>query len=224
MDERVNGTASIDGVGTDIVSVARIAALVSQEGSRFTERWFSPDEVTYCTAQAHPERHLAARLAAKEAVAKALRLDSAGPVPWRGIEIVRDERGVPAVHLADSIRLGVPGAADRDIQISLAHCDEFATAVAVVSSSPRPGAERQEAQPVHAGGQFELATNPLRQALIEYDALRDPDADPQLEAVRAAILLEDIAGIALADDQIEPSVLADAASMEALILGKRGVL
>ncbi|MGB7963873.1 MAG: holo-ACP synthase [Propionicimonas sp.] len=223
MDERGNHPASIDGVGTDIVSVARIAALMSQEGSRFAERWFSPDEVTYCSAQAHPERHLAARLAAKEAVAKALRLDSAGPVPWRGIEVIRDERGAPAIRLADNVRQGLPGVADHDIRISLAHCDEFATAVAVVSS-PVPSTPVSGAPTGKNVGRFEPHPDPVTQALREYDALRDPGADPQLEAVKAAILLEDLAGIVLSDDQIDPSVLADAASMEALINGTRGGL
>lgn len=35
----------IQGVGTDIVSVARIDALLHGEGSRFLERWFSPEEI-----------------------------------------------------------------------------------------------------------------------------------------------------------------------------------
>lgn len=223
MDERGMHAVSIDGVGTDIVSVARIAALLNREGSKFAQRWFSPDEIAYCTAQAHPERHLAARLAAKEAVAKALRLDSAAAVPWRGIEIIRGEGGVPAVRLAQSVRQSVPGTADNDIQISLAHCDEFATAVAIVSARTLPGSGPKEAQPVQAVGQ-QPSPDPLRQALLEYDALRDPEADPQLEAVKAAIVLEDMAGIVLTDDQIDPSALADAASMEALMNRKRGVL
>ena len=66
---QVRGTV---GTGTDIVSVARIAALYRTAGDRFLRRWFTDDEIDYCTSRARPELHLAARMAAKEAVLKAL--------------------------------------------------------------------------------------------------------------------------------------------------------
>ena len=47
------------------------------------------------------------------------------------------------------------------------------------------------------------------QVLGDYDALRRPGTDPELEAVRAAIMLEDVFGITLSDAEIDPAVLAD---------------
>ena len=123
------------GAGTDIVSVARIARLVSHRGAPFLERWFTPQEIGYCNGMAQPSLHFAARLAAKEAVVKALRVRWDGPVPYRSIEISHDESGAPCVRLSGSIL----ETATRDgvgmIAVSLSHCQEFATAVAVADSA-----------------------------------------------------------------------------------------
>ena len=70
------------GAGTDIVSVARMARLVRTGGDRFLHRWFTGAEIAYCTSMARPELHLAARMAAKEAVVKALHGPADGPVPY----------------------------------------------------------------------------------------------------------------------------------------------
>ena len=120
--------------GTDIVSVARIAALVGRGGPRFLQRCFTPVEIHYCMAKAAPSRHLAARLAAKEAVVKALPPWD-GPLPWRFIEIVNDARGVPTVRLsgAPAEAAARAGIGAGDISVSLSHCDSYATAIALVA-------------------------------------------------------------------------------------------
>jgi holo-[acyl-carrier protein] synthase len=121
------------GLGTDIVSVPRIEKLVRERGQAFLARWFTPAELDYCLGRAHPSRHLAARFAAKEAVVKALGWAWDGPLPWRSIEVVRDERGVPSVRLSGAVRDVAHDAGVRGIQVSLSHCDEFATAIALVA-------------------------------------------------------------------------------------------
>ena len=47
----------------------------------------------------------------------------------------------------------------------------------------------------------------IEQVLGEIESLRDPCADPELEAVKAAILLEDVFGIRLTDVHITPELL-----------------
>ena len=47
------------------------------------------------------------------------------------------------------------------------------------------------------------------QVLDEWRATRDPEADPELEAVRLAILVEDVLGVSLSDDDIDLAVLSD---------------
>ena len=93
--------AAVDGgVGTDIVAVGRIAALMRDRGTAFLERWFTAREIDYCSSKAVPSRHFAARFAAKEAVVKALPVAWDGPLPWRSIEIVNDPRGAPSASLS----------------------------------------------------------------------------------------------------------------------------
>ncbi len=57
----------------------------------------------------------------------------------------------------------------------------------------------------------------VEQVLRDYAALRSPDTDPELEAVRIAILVEDVFDVVLSDTEIEPAVLADASAVAALL-------
>jgi len=124
--------------GTDIVSVARVQRLIEDKGSSFLARWFTEDEIAYCSSMAHPALHFAARLAAKEAVVKALRTDGEGPVPWRHVEIRRDRTGAPTVRLSGRLLDEATRQGLSEISISLSHCQEFATAFAVADRRPVP--------------------------------------------------------------------------------------
>ena len=64
----------------------------------------------------------------------------------------------------------------------------------------------------------------VEQVLRDYEALRRPDADAGLEAIRLAILLEDVLGVALRDADIDPAVFADLAAVTALVTRLRGVV
>lgn len=117
------------GTGTDIVSVARIGRLVRTGGERFLRRWFTSAEIDYCTSMARPELHLAARLAAKEAVVKALRGPADGPVPWPWIEIIRGADGAPDVVLTGAVLVHAERRGVGPIHVSMSHCDDYAVAV-----------------------------------------------------------------------------------------------
>jgi holo-[acyl-carrier protein] synthase len=123
------------GLGTDIVAIARIAALMRARGAAFLERWFTAGEIGYCSGKAVPARHFAARFAAKEAVVKALPVVWDGPLPWRSIEIINDPQGAPSVSLSGAILDAAAKAGVGDIRVSLSHCDEYATATALVSDT-----------------------------------------------------------------------------------------
>jgi holo-[acyl-carrier protein] synthase len=119
------------GTGTDIVAVGRIRALIDLRGMMFLQRWFTADEIACCKAKAKPYLHFAARLAAKEAVLKALPIPWDGPIPWRSIEISRTEQGRPTVRLSGGILDAATRAGVGVISVSLSHCEEYAVAVAV---------------------------------------------------------------------------------------------
>lgn len=132
----VQGSATV-GTGTDIVSVGRIGALLQSAGDRFLQRWFTEDEIAYCTSRARPELHLAARMAAKEAVLKTLRPRRDAPLAWRSIEIGRDADGAPSVRLTGAVRALAESRGAGPIHVSLSHCDEYAVAVAVADAVRR---------------------------------------------------------------------------------------
>lgn len=121
-------------VGTDIVAVPRVARLVADHGERFLRRWFSPGEIAYCTSRVRGTEHLAARLAAKEAVAKALRYPADAPVPWRSIEIVRSAAGAPEVLLHGAVAELARRGHVASVEVSLSRSAEYAVAVALVRS------------------------------------------------------------------------------------------
>lgn len=123
------------GTGTDIVSVARVAGLIETGGTRFLQRWFTAGEIAYCSSRAAPALHFAARLAAKEAVVKALRAPGDGPIPWRSIEIGHDGAGAPTVTLSDRVLETATRVGAGPLHVSLSHCDEFAVAVVVAESA-----------------------------------------------------------------------------------------
>ncbi len=57
----------------------------------------------------------------------------------------------------------------------------------------------------------------LEQVLRDSAALHQPEDDPDLAAVRAAILLEDVFGVTLPDAEIGPALLAGPAAVAALL-------
>src|ERR687894_399658 len=74
------------GIGIDLIEIERIEAALERR-PRLAERLFTEGELAYARDRARPGGHLAARLAAKEAVIKAL----GTAVPPASIEVVAGE-------------------------------------------------------------------------------------------------------------------------------------
>ncbi len=116
--------------GVDIIEVERIRRAAERHGERFYRRFYTARELERC-AGLYPA--LAARFAAKEAVAKALGT-GIGDVCWTDIEITHDKRGMPdivlhgtAAELAAKLKL-------TRWSVSLAHTHEHAVAFVVATS------------------------------------------------------------------------------------------
>lgn len=114
------------------MAVARIEDLLRARGDAFLRKWFTPREIAYCMGKFRPGPHLAARFAGKEAVLKALPVSWSGPIPWRSIEIVNDANGRPVVTVGGLVGAAARQARAHEFQVSLSHCDDYATAVALV--------------------------------------------------------------------------------------------
>jgi holo-[acyl-carrier protein] synthase len=85
----------IKGIGIDIVDVKRFEGVVGRHGKRFIGRVFTEGESLYCNKKHRPGIHFAARFAAKEAVIKAI----GRAIPFRDIEITREETGRPLLNV-----------------------------------------------------------------------------------------------------------------------------
>ena len=118
-------------VGVDLVEVRRIRHAVEQYGPRFVERVYTPGE---CAHSGNRVPSLAARWAAKEAVAKALGT-GIGPVGWREIEVLNDDRGAPYVCLHGSAAQLARDLGLKHWAISLSHTRELAIAFVMASQS-----------------------------------------------------------------------------------------
>ncbi|MCG2785840.1 MAG: holo-ACP synthase [Anaerolineae bacterium] len=113
--------------GIDLIEIERIETSIARHGERFLARIFTPDERLSCAGKVES---LAARFAAKEAVAKALGsgLDGFG---FLDIEVTRAKNGAPGLEL-----YGVAAQKAREQgltrwSISLSHSQSHATAIAI---------------------------------------------------------------------------------------------
>jgi holo-[acyl-carrier protein] synthase len=126
---------TVIGVGIDLVDLERVRRLLSHRGEQAMVRFFSERERQYLGSRPDPAGHAAARIAAKEAVYKAMQaLEGARAIGWREIEVSRDVEGRPAIELHGlAARLSREQGGLR-IQISLTHSAISAGAIAVVEA------------------------------------------------------------------------------------------
>ncbi len=126
---------TVIGVGIDLVDLERVRSLLAAKGEKAMTRFFSEKEREYLASRADATGHAAARIAAKEAVYKAMQsLKGARSVGWREIEVSRDPDGKPAIQLYGlAARLSDERGGLR-IQISLTHSAISAGAIAVVEA------------------------------------------------------------------------------------------
>jgi len=123
------------GVGVDLVEVERARAMLADKGAHVFERLLTPSEADYCRSRPDPAEHVAVRLAAKEAVYKALQgSDEARGIGWRDIEVTRAPDGRPDVELSGLAANRARELKVRRVLLSLSHTHQAAVAVAVLST------------------------------------------------------------------------------------------
>ena len=116
----------IVGVGIDVVDVERFGASLTRTPG-LAARLFTPAEAT------RPLASLAARFAAKEALAKAL----GAPVGmhWHDAEIVSESSGRPVMELRGSVRARADELGVGPVHVSLSHDAGIASAMVVLESA-----------------------------------------------------------------------------------------
>lgn len=123
----------IVGMGFDLVQIARVEGMLERKEQRALDRLFTQHEQEYALARARPAMHLAARLAAKEAVFKALTgSDEAKLIGWKEGEVLRGSEGAPVLRLTGRAQARADELGVTRIWLTLSHTDETAGAVVVL--------------------------------------------------------------------------------------------
>ena len=116
---------AVIGVGIDVVDIERfMASLERTPGLR--ERLFTPSE------SARPPASLAARFAAKEAIAKALGAPTG--MAWHDAEVVSESSGRPLLTIRGSVQARADELGVTSVHLSLSHDAGIASAVVVLES------------------------------------------------------------------------------------------
>ncbi len=119
----------IYGVGTDLVTISRMADFFQRHGERALEKLLAPIERQACRDSAQPERYLAKRFAAKEALGKALGTGVRAPAVLPAIAVVHSEAGQPMFEYSQALAAHM----DRlGLRAHLSISDETDTALAFV--------------------------------------------------------------------------------------------
>jgi holo-[acyl-carrier protein] synthase len=115
----------IIGVGIDVVDIARFtAALDCNPGLR--DRLFTPAERDLSP------RSLAARFAAKEALAKAL--TTPGGLNWQDVTVHRTPGGPPRLEVTGTVADRAAGLGAQQLHVSLTHDGGIASAIVIAEA------------------------------------------------------------------------------------------
>ena len=114
---------AIVGVGIDVVDISRFEDALRRTPG-MVERLFTPAEAE------RPMASLAARFAAKEALAKAL--GAPGNLDWHDAEVVSEDSGRPLFTLRDSVADRAAELGATSVHLSLSHDAGIASAVVVL--------------------------------------------------------------------------------------------
>ena len=128
----------IFGIGTDIVNIKRMEKSLKRHGSKFKNRIFSKNEISYCEKKNNPTAFYAKRFAAKEALSKALGVGIRKGLNLKNIEISNDIYGKPSIQLKSTVdsylKKKIKGK-KYDIHLSLSDDKPWAQATVIITYS-----------------------------------------------------------------------------------------
>ncbi|MCI1677264.1 MAG: holo-ACP synthase [Ewingella americana] len=125
---------AILGLGTDIVEITRIEAVVERSGDRLAKRILCANEWALYQNHPQPVRFLAKRFAVKEAAAKALGTGIRNGLAFEQFEVVNDPLGKPGLVFHEraaemALELGV-----KSVHVTLADERRYACATVIIES------------------------------------------------------------------------------------------
>ena len=126
---------SVLGIGVDLVECERIQHSLDRFGQKFLNRVFTEGEIEYSMSMKFPARHLAARFAGKEAVAKAFGTGIGKAMGWRNIDIQKKPSGEPFLVFSGPAQELAKQRGVTSALITLSHTDHHATATVVLEGA-----------------------------------------------------------------------------------------
>ena len=121
----------IIGVGIDVVPVARFAQAMARTPS-MASRLFTPAELLTGHGEPRTAESLAARFAAKEALAKAL--GAGGGMHWTDAEVRTDGSGRPSLVVTGTVAARAASLGVTRWHVSLSHDGGIASATVIAES------------------------------------------------------------------------------------------
>lgn len=120
------------GLGTDIVEISRIEAVVERSGDQMAKRVLAPAEWEQYFAHQQKIRYLAKRFAVKEAAAKAFGTGIRNGLAFAQFEVYNDSLGKPVLRLHGRAAELAQEMGITSIHVSLADERRYACATVIV--------------------------------------------------------------------------------------------
>lgn len=124
----------IYGIGTDLIEIPRIEAVLRRFGERFARRILCEPELRRFAAHRQPAAYLAKRFAAKEAFTKALGTGIHAPANWHGVWVVNLRSGKPALEFTPALQALLDSRGVRRAHVSLTDERQFASATVILET------------------------------------------------------------------------------------------
>ena len=122
---------SVIGVGIDVVPVDRFAESLRRTPS-LADRLFTEAEQVTSSGAPRTAESLAARFAAKEALAKSL--GAGGGMHWTDAEVLVDDAGRPSLAVRGTVQARADSLGVRRFHLSLSHDGGIAAATVIAES------------------------------------------------------------------------------------------
>ncbi len=117
------------GIGIDLTDIAWAARILERYPKQLG-KLFNPPALDYCMSKKDPAPYLAARMALKEAILKALGTGLGRGMKWLDVELIRTPPGKPDAALHGKVLERAEALGIVRWELSIAHRGDYAVAIA----------------------------------------------------------------------------------------------
>jgi holo-[acyl-carrier protein] synthase len=131
---------AIYGIGTDIVQVSRVAAVMERTEGRFAQRVLGADELRVYEARRARSAprglaYLATRFSAKEAFSKAIGLGMHWPMTWRAVQTLNEPGGRPVMVASGELAQWLDLRGIVSVQVTISDERDYAVSFVIAETA-----------------------------------------------------------------------------------------